>query len=83
MTPTPTLYVKESLRRWEDSQGHINFGPIHERPATHDELIAAMPRCNAPRCEHWLGNGPDENPCAINRIMTHRSFGCTEHKERV
>lgn len=84
MTTTPTLYVL-------GYDGDI--GPFrYARPATHDDLIAAMPRCGT--CgycddEHHISSfdGSDDATtilfCSLDERETWASHSCTEHKERV
>lgn len=74
MTTTPTLYV-------------MTVGAHVHRPATHDELIAAMPRCGT--CDRWraLEQGTELGICRVIdttvSVVVGKDFGCTEHKERV
>lgn len=74
MTTTPTLYVEATTRTTLDSWGQ-RVQIVDQRPATHDELIAAMPRCGT--CD----KREDDGLCTRTMSYVRDHFGCTEHKE--
>ena len=90
MTTTPTLYVKHTETKphigWTWDRQLVRTKEEHSyTPATHDELIAAMPRCGT--CE-WARErtkapaSPDRKFCTWLDCPTKTDFGCTEHKEK-
>ena len=87
MTTTPTLLIQI---RSVTSAGNVNY---KTRPATHDELIAAMPRCGT--CDFKTTRHALGYPGIPTRIHTCTNkdshalaeevglyFGCTEHKPK-
>ena len=85
MTTTPTLYVKGKSEWFNDSNGEPAF-VLNHRSATHDELIAAMPRCGT--CDRWraLEQGTELGICRVVdttvSVVVGKDFGCRRHKER-
>lgn len=86
MTTTPTLYVGEY--KLPEGLDPVVCEPILMfRPATHDELIAAMPRCGT--CDRWrpLEQGTELGICRVIdttvSVVVGKDFGCRRHKERV
>lgn len=91
MTTTPTLYVKGYYTRFGSQlpDGSYNATDVPtEREATHDELIAEMPRCGT--CDRWeeAGHGTELGTCRVVDetedfpVLVGKDFGCTEHKEK-
>lgn len=80
MTTTPTLYVQTTTQL---PSSNLKVAEI--RPATHDELIAAMPRCGT--CDRWKKQGRvfedgdfvNVGLCSRYDMIPREDYGCTDH----
>ena len=95
MTTTPTqLWTVNYQGEAVLTKDGLKIGGTLE-PATHDELIAAMPRCgtcglfrdpllriNPIGSESTEDEGVIVGFCGMLRIELREDFGCTEHKEK-
>lgn len=85
---SPTLYVRTT-----ETKPTIGFTLTGEvvrtkeehsyRPATHNEIVAAMHRCGT--CADWKEGKYDRGICFNIDAMpveTEKTFGCTKHSEK-
>jgi len=84
MSTTPTLYVIDSMDYTIGGDGKSYFRP---KKATHDELIAAMPRCKT--CGSRTPELATYDPSIIVYYYcpyfdkVDDEFGCVEHTEEI